>query len=315
MSQTMLLAAGISALLLFASAALMLQLVTREDRVGQRLREANGTAPKRQPNGRHVEAPGKGIVAPVLRLLGQIGGSIATSGILSRKTLEQLEQTLSSSGMSRSNSLGLFIGAKVTLVIALPVLAQLALRGSSFSGSGALVLTLLAAVAGLMTPDLLIGRIRKKYLAGVEAGLPDTLDLLLICAQSGLSLQPAIIRVELEIRETYPGVAWELAQTANELQYIADSRVALTNLGNRTGLDSLRRLTATLIQTLQYGTPLSDALRSLSAEMRAATLTRFEEKAAKLPVLLTLPMIMFIMPCVFMVVGGPAVIQLIKTFG
>jgi len=102
--------------------------------------------------------------------------------------------------------------------------------------------------------------------------------------------------------------------TANELQFIADSRVALTNLGNRTGLDSLKRLTGTLIQTMQYGTPLSEALRAMAGEMRAETLTRYEARAARLPVLLTLPMIMFIMPCVFIVVGGPAVIMLIKAF-
>ena len=161
---------------------------------------------------------------------------------------------------------------------------------------------------------MIIRRLRQQYVHAVESGLADTLDLMLICAQSGLALQPAIVRVEREIRDTYPAVAWELAQTANELQFIADSRVALNNLGNRTGLDSLKKLTGTLIQTIQYGTPLSEALRSMASEMRAETLTRFEARAARLPVLLTMPMITFIMPCVFIIVGGPAVIQLIAVF-
>jgi tight adherence protein C len=95
---------------------------------------------------------------------------------------------------------------------------------------------------------------------------------------------------------------------------IADSRVALTNLGKRTGLNGLKRLGATLIQTIQYGTALSDALRILSAEMRQEALTRFEEKAARLPVMLTLPTVGFILPCVFMIGGGPAIIQVMKTF-
>jgi tight adherence protein C len=100
----------------------------------------------------------------------------------------------------------------------------------------------------------------------------------------------------------------------DELRLAVDSRTALLSLGQRTGLDSLRRVTSTLAQTMQYGTPLTEALRSLSAEMRQFSLTRFEEKAARLPVMLTLPMILFIFPCVFIVIGGPAVLLLSKAF-
>jgi tight adherence protein C len=90
--------------------------------------------------------------------------------------------------------------------------------------------------------------------------------------------------------------------------------VAITQLGTRTGLDSLRRLSATLVQSLQYGTPLSDALRGLSIELRQQMLNRCESQAAKLPVMMTLPTIAFILPCVFLVSGGPAIIQLVHAF-
>jgi tight adherence protein C len=93
---------------------------------------------------------------------------------------------------------------------------------------------------------------------------------------------------------------------------MADSRVALQRLGDRTGLESLRRLAATLAQSVQYGTPLSDAMRSLAAEMRQEILIAYEERAARLSVFLTIPMILFILPCVMIVVGGPAIIQLFK---
>lgn len=316
-TQMLMLAGGLSALLMFACALLILQLVTRDDRVDQRLREVNGTAPRQRQRNQAADSAraGKTALQTLLGFVARMGSSIAASGLLSRKTLNELEQTLSSSGLSKSSSLGLFIGAKVSLVVLLPLAAQVTLRSTSIDSDMVLMLTLVAGLAGMLAPDMTIGKIRKSYLAKVEAGLPDTLDLLLICAQSGLSLQPAIVRVEMEIRDSNPAVAWELAQTANELQFIADSRVALTNLGNRTGLESLKRLTGTLIQTLQYGTPLSEALRAMAAEMRAETLTRYEARAARLPVLLTLPMIMFVMPCVFVVIGGPAVIQLIRTFG
>jgi tight adherence protein C len=99
------------------------------------------------------------------------------------------------------------------------------------------------------------------------------------------------------------------------LQVMSDSVLALTQLGTRTGLDSLKRIAMTLAQTLQYGTPLTDALRILSADMRQEALVRYEEKAARLPVMLTLPMIVFILPCVFIIVGGPAVIQVFRQLG
>ena len=120
-------------------------------------------------------------------------------------------------------------------------------------------------------------------------------------------------RVSRELRLSRPEVARELEMTVRELEILSDSSVALGNLGRRTGLESLKRLTSTLIQTMQYGTPLTDGLRNLSNEMRQIALTRFEERAARLPVLLTLPMIMFILPCVFIVVGGPAGIQISRS--
>ena len=94
---------------------------------------------------------------------------------------------------------------------------------------------------------------------------------------------------------------------------MTDRRAAILNMGARTGLESLKRLGATLVQTMQYGTPLSQALRTLSAEMRTEMLTRFEERAARLPVLLTVPMIVFILPTVFAVVGGPAMLRVMAS--
>lgn len=110
----------------------------------------------------------------------------------------------------------------------------------------------------------------------------------------------------------HPRLARELVITSDELNLIADSRVALNNMGTRTGLVSLRRLAATLLQSIHYGTPLSSALRSLATELRQETLTRFEERAARLPVLLTIPMILFILPCVFLIVAGPVAVQVLK---
>jgi tight adherence protein C len=113
------------------------------------------------------------------------------------------------------------------------------------------------------------------------------------------------------LQHSHPAVALELAHTANELQMMTDSKIPLTNLGNRCGVESAKRLATTLLQSAQYGTPLTDALRALAGELRTELITRFEAKAARMPVLLTLPMVAFILPCVFLVIGGPAVIKVI----
>jgi tight adherence protein C len=120
--------------------------------------------------------------------------------------------------------------------------------------------------------------------------------------------------VSTEIAPAYPEVAYELQLTSTEFRILTDRRVALTNMGTRTGLTVMQRLGGTLVQTLQYGTPLSQALRTLASEMRHEMQIRFETRAARLPVLLTLPMIIFILPCIFIVVGGPAGLTIARNF-
>jgi tight adherence protein C len=171
-----------------------------------------------------------------------------------------------------------------------------------------------AGMVGLLAPDWLVKRRRSQYQQRLERGLPDALDMMVVCAQAGLGFGAAIVRVGTELRGTHSEVARELAHTANELQVMSDSRIALTNLGKRTGVDGYKRLGATLVQTMQYGTPLTDALRILSAEMRQELLVKFEVRAARLPLLLTLPTIFFILPCVFLIACGPAVIQIMRAF-
>jgi tight adherence protein C len=242
------------------------------------------------------------------------GSLVARSGLLPAGTRAELEQNLSSAGLRGRNGLGLFLGAKALLFVGTPLLAAAVLHGTELSTSTVRLIVLGAAVAGLLLPDAVLRRSRRAYLERLQRGVPDALDMLVICAQAGLALEPAMERVAREIAHAHAEMSRELEQTIDELRLAVDARGALLALGQRTGLDSLRRVTSTLAQTLQYGTPLTDALRALSAEMRQLSLTRFEERAARLPVLLTLPMIMFIFPCVFVVIGGPAVLHLMKAF-
>jgi tight adherence protein C len=144
--------------------------------------------------------------------------------------------------------------------------------------------------------------------------MPDALDLLVICAEAGLSLEQAIEQIGIDLRPSNRDVAEEFAATASEMRVMADRREALENLAERTGLASLRSMIATLNQSIKFGTPLADALRVLAAEMRQTRMVRFEERAARLPVLLTIPMMVFILPTLFMVTAGPTVLQALDTF-
>jgi tight adherence protein C len=294
--------AGLSAVL--ALLVVSLRAMRLQERVTLRIEGVRRNA------GEPVE-PSDAKYSLVVRGVSALGAVVARSGLLSARTLSEFEHTLSVSGFRGRSGLGIFIGSKVLLLVVLPVIAWGLLDQTGLAPMLRNLLTLAAAAIGLLGPDFAVRRLRRQYLRGVERGLPDALDLLIICTEAGLSLGPAIARVATEIRIAHLAVADELAQTANELRVTTDSRAALYNAANRTGLDSMKRVALTLAQSIQFGTPLAQALRTLSAEMRQEILTRFEAQAARLPVLLTVPMIVFILPCVFLIVGGPAILQLL----
>ncbi len=243
------------------------------------------------------------------QVVAELGGLVTRSGLLSARTREDLEATLATAGFRGSNALALLVGSKLLLLVGLPLTVLALLHSLQMRPAVLHLLVSASAVAGLLAPDFAISRMRRAHLQALDRGLPDALDMMVICANAGLGLEPAIGRVAQEIRYAHPAIAEELFQTATELQMHADSRIGLANLGIRTGLPGLKRLGATLVQTMQYGTAVTEALQMLSAEMRHEMLTRCEERAARLPVLLTMPMILFILPCIFLVVGGPAAIK------
>jgi tight adherence protein C len=243
------------------------------------------------------------------RLARSVGQAVLASGIVKGETLAELQRTVLAAGFRGTRAVAVFIGAKVMLMGGLP-LVMLPLS----AGTDPMLRNLLvagAAVAGLILPDMALRRMKEAHAKQVERGLADALDLMVICAEAGLPLEAAVERVSIEMQDANRAVATEFANVGTELRILSDRRQALQNMGERTGLDSLRRLGGTLAQTLQYGTPLSQALRTLSAELRHETLMRFEARAARLPALLTLPTIAFILPCIFLIVGGPAVLRVL----
>jgi tight adherence protein C len=244
------------------------------------------------------------------RALQSLGGGLIGTGILSARTVAELEQTLQSAGFRGDRALATFVGAKILSLLGVPALVWLALLVSGQAEAHLALALPLSLVIGLLLPDFIAKRLRRKYLKEVERALPDALDLMVICAEAGLALETTIERVSTEIGVASSAMATEFALCNSELRILADRRAALMNMAERTGIEQLRRLAVTLTQALKLGTPLVQALRSLSAEMRQDQLTRAEESAAKLPVLLTVPMIAFILPTLIIVTVGPAMIEL-----
>ncbi|MGS1017987.1 type II secretion system F family protein [Allosphingosinicella humi] len=167
------------------------------------------------------------------------------------------------------------------------------------------------AVAGTLigaykAPDIFLTNKINKRTAAIRKGLPDALDLLVICAEAGLTVDAAFNRVARELGKAYPELGDEFALTSIELGFLTDRRSAFENLAMRIDLESIRGVVTTMIQTEKYGTPLASALRVLSAEFRNERMMRAEEKAARLPAIMTVPLILFILPVLFIVILGPA---------
>jgi tight adherence protein C len=167
----------------------------------------------------------------------------------------------------------------------------------------------LSVIVGLGLPELFIKNMGQKRIGILRKAMPDALDLMVICAEAGLSLDSALSRVSRELAPSAPEMAEEIGLTGVELGFFPDRAQALQNLADRVPLPGVMGLVNTLIQTEKYGTPLTQALRVLSAEMRNERIMAAEAKAAKLPATLTVPMILFILPPLFVVLLGPAILR------
>jgi tight adherence protein C len=167
---------------------------------------------------------------------------------------------------------------------------------------------------GFFMPDMFVSNMIQKRRASIMKGFPDALDLMLICVESGMAIEPAFTKVAGEIGPTSPELAEELALTTAELSYLPERAQAFDNLARRCGHSGVKAVAAALNQAEHYGTPLGQALRVAAQENREMRMMEAEKKAAALPAKLTVPMIVFFLPCLFVVILGPAVMRVMSTF-
>lgn len=203
-----------------------------------------------------------------------------------------------------------FIAAQVILPIVFVLLAMMVMSGSEkeMENGTQFFLILLTAGAGFFLPRLLIKNRADKRQQDLNLTFPDALDMMLICVQGGIGLEQTVEKVAEEVSEHSPVLAEELGILSAEMAMLNDRRAALSDFGRRVGGFG-KSFASTLIQAEQYGTSVSQALRVMSTELRDVRMAKAEQKAASLPPMLTVPMILFFLPALFIVILGPAGIQ------
>lgn len=235
-----------------------------------------------------------------------------TRGDEARKTVDKLAQA----GWRSRDILVVYLGARFLMpfVAGAGALFFLTTMGENLSMLSAVSAAGAGVLIGAYLPVILLKNAVARRYQKIRRQLPDALDLLVICAEAGLSLDAALTRVSREMGASAPELSDEVGLTAIELGFLPNRRQALLNLIRRADLPPIRAVVNTLMQTERYGTPLAHSLRVLAAEFRDDRMMKAEEKAARLPAIMTVPLILFILPCLFVVLIGPAIISVIETF-
>jgi tight adherence protein C len=223
-------------------------------------------------------------------------------------------ELLSQAGWRSADATNVFLAVRLASPLILALLAYAAAPAFVEQPSGAtrLFISVAGMLAGAHFPKVLLRNVIQRRQQKIFKALPDALDLLVICAEAGLSLDAAIRRVGVEIGEGAPELSDEFGLTAVELSFLPDRREALGNLARRLPMPQIQSMVNTLAQTEKYGTPIANALRVLSQDFRVARMMKAEQRAARLPATMTVPMMTFILPPLFVVLVGPAIVGVLS---
>ncbi|WP_173571029.1 type II secretion system F family protein [Acetobacter conturbans] len=204
-----------------------------------------------------------------------------------------------------------FVGLKILLFILFLFLSVFICYYFNINGFYKCILFFLFGCVGFFIPDFVLSKKRQHHLVQVDLGMADALDLLLVCAEAGLAMEAALECVATETIKLNRDISEEFRITLDEMRVGNDRVKILEDLGRRTGSEAMQRLSVALVQTFETGSSLASVLRVLVSELREDSLTKFEEKAARLSVILTFPMILFLLPCMFIVIAGPALLNVL----
>lgn len=228
---------------------------------------------------------------------------------------EKLKNLFDKAGIKSKNASLLYGIAKITMIF--PPAAITAFGVFYFTSWHILykiLAIIVAALLGSYLVDFIIQRLVTARQDRIRKAFPDALDLMVICTEAGLSLTATVQRVAREISQVNPDLGYELALLSIELNMLSDRSKALQNFSDRLDSPYFKSIISNISQAEQYGTPIAQTMRTIAVQFREDRLVEAEERAAKLPVLLTLPMMIFIFPCIYLVILGPATIQVLNHF-
>lgn len=237
--------------------------------------------------------------------------------IVKDRQAKDIKMMLSGAGYRRQDAIVVYAFFKLVAPVVFLLGAALYVYGLNPIGRGALFdfcAVLAGALVGSKLPDIILKNKRDKRMESIRKALPDSLDMLVICAEAGLASDAALKRVVAETTRKASDLGEELNQTALELSFMPERRQALENMADRIPLPSIRAFANTMIQAEKYGTPLARAFKVLSQEQRDERMMRAEEKAGRLPATMTVPMMIFILPALFVVLIGPAILDILDNF-
>jgi tight adherence protein C len=299
-------AAAVAAISLVVLAAVLIAHLAEERDLAARLQSV--TRPSAEQRVKRRMGNASAMLRPVLRL----GEVIRDSALISEKEVSEFQRAVAAAGLDPRQAVPVFLGAKALFLVAAPlggIFLAVTLDMEVIQGG---FVTLVSMALAIFLPNTLMSWLRKPFHQRLRRGLPDALDLLVVAAEAGLGLETSIERVAREMERSNRAISIEMNLLVQEMRMLPDRRTALERMGERTGIEGFKRLGGTLSQTLRFGTPLAQALRVLAAEMRQERMLRIEEKAIRLPALLVGPLILFILPALFIALIGPSILEMGK---
>jgi tight adherence protein C len=228
------------------------------------------------------------------------------------ENLEQLRTILQSSGFNHHRALPIWIGVKTVSMYIFPIVAFCVAQLLGKSLIDVLIFTLGGVVIGIMGPRLILSVLKRRFDAAIRLGTPDAIDLLVVCSEAGMGLEGALERIAGEMNQTNPAMARVLFNLLDDLRILPNRSDAFEKFGSSS--EGLRRFGTMVSQSLQYGTPLGQALRGIAVDLRRERITKLEERAHKLGAKLTIPMVLFMLPAMFVIMGASPLLHLISAF-
>ena len=271
----------------------------------------------------HIRALDARVTKAVMGIPGQsapfqgMTGWFSTLGMRYRRfyaeeNLDQLRAILQSAGLNHYRTVPIWIGVKTVSMFLFPITIVLVGQFLGNSLGDVLIFALIGVVIGIVGPRLVLSVLRRRFDKAIRVGTPDAIDLLVVCSEAGMGLEGGLERVAQEMKQTNPAMAQVLYGLLDDLRILPNRIDAFEKFGSTS--EGLRRFGTMVSQSLQYGTPLSQALRSIAVDLRRERITKLEERAHKLGAKLTIPMVLFLLPAMFVILGGSPFLHLVRAF-